>query len=102
MGGIISGWGESQITQSLPYAMFQMKRKEKPKFSLAEMSIHHIPAKIICTILLLHSSFDQENLMKLVKPFCVAVRDKSPAESARGPSGAEGLPERRFTLHGLL
>lgn len=69
-----------------------MKRRERLKFSLAEMPTHDISAKIICTILLLHSSFDQENLLKLVKPFCVAVRDKNPAESARGASGTVALP----------
>lgn len=77
--------------------MFQMKRREGLTFFLAEMLIHHISAKIICTILLLHSSFDQENLMKFVKPFCVTVRDKNPAESARGVSGIEALPRRQFT-----
>lgn len=76
--------------------MFQMKKRERLKFSLAEMSIHHISAKMICTILLLHSSFDQENLMKFVKPFRVAVRDKNPAESARGASGTVALPDRQF------
>lgn len=71
-----------------------MKRRERLKFSLAEMSVPHISAKIICTVLFLHNPFDQENIMKFVKPFCVAVRDKNPAESARGASGIVALPER--------